>query len=196
MMEEMEERKEPEVEVNHEPEEKYIPQSRQEPRRPFVFHKRLLLFIIFLLGAIGLGFGLWMVVQSGVFSSKKQTDIPELSTFRAEIEKVKGEIDPLKKEIQSLKEEIKVVLDRINVFQGQITTLKDQVKISAKKKDPQEDKKPASKVIAYKIKKGDTLASIANKFRVNPDELRRWNNLPVKGKLNPGQVITIYSPIP
>jgi LysM repeat protein len=191
----MEQRKEPEVEVNHDPED-YSPPTRNQESWRSLNLKKWVLVLIFLLGAIGLGFGLWMLIQSEVFSSKKKTEFPELSALRAEVQKMKAEIDPLKNENQSLKVELKALQDRINVFQGQFTTLKDQVTILAKKRDHQGDKKPAPKMLVYKIKKGDTLASIAKKFRVDPDDLRRWNNLPLKGKLNSGQVITIYSPTP
>ena len=44
----------------------------------------------------------------------------------------------------------------------------------------------------YKVRKGDSLARIAKKFRVTIGKLRRWNSLP-KGKyLQPGQRITLY----
>jgi LysM repeat protein len=191
----MEERNEPEVEVNRDLEE-YSPSSKyQKPRRSFLLNKWVLV-LIFLIGGIGVGLGLWMLFQSGVFPGKKQSEFPEFSALRAEVQKMKSEIEPLKNEIQSLKVELKALQDRINVFQGQSASLKDQVTILAKKRDHQGDKKPAPKMIIYKIKKGDTVASIAKKFRVGPDDLRRWNNLPVKGNLNSGQVITIYFPTP
>jgi LysM repeat protein len=195
MEQQKEDRKEPEVEINEEPEEYSSPAGYQRPRRYFALNKWGL-GLILLLGTFGLAFGLWMVSQSGVLSSKKQPESPELSALRAEVQKLKGEVDPLKNEIQSLKEEHKAVQDRTRILQGQVTSLKDQLSIFAKKKDSQGGKKPAPKVIAYKIRKGDTLASIAKKFRVGPEDLRHWNNLPIKGKLNPGQIITVYSPTP
>jgi LysM repeat protein len=191
----MEEREEPKVEVNPDLEENSSFSGYQEPRRSFISKKRVLTLIL-LIGVVGLGFGLWILLQSGMFPSKKQPEIPELSVLRAEVQKIKGEIDPLKNEIQALKVELKACQDRIQVFQGQVTTLKDQVSNFKKKGNPQEDKKRAPKVIVYKIKKGDTLASISKKFRVGQDDIRHWNNLPAKGKLNSGQVITIYYSTP
>jgi LysM repeat protein len=191
----MEEREEPEVEVNSDLEENSSSTGYQKPRRSFISNNWVLTLIL-LFGAVGFGFGLWILLQSGVFSSKKQPEFPELSVLKAEVQKIKGEIDPLKNEIQALKVELKACQDRIQAFQGHITTLKDQVTNLAKKRDPQGDKKRAPKVIVYKIKKGDTLASIAKKFRVFPDDIRHWNNLPDKGKLNSGQVITIYYSTP
>jgi len=44
----------------------------------------------------------------------------------------------------------------------------------------------------YKVRKGDSLARIAQKFSVTIAKLRRWNSLP-KGKyLQPGQRLTLY----
>jgi LysM repeat protein len=192
-----EDRKEPEVEVNQESDEYSSPSGFKKPKRSFAF-KKWLLVPIFILGATLLAFGLWMISQSGVFSGKKQPEIPELNALRTEIQKLKDEIAPLKNEFQFLKEEQKAIQEWTKALQGQVTALKDQQKLTilAKKKDSQGDKKPRPKVIVYKIQKGDTLASIAKKFRVVQDDLRNWNRLPSKGNLKPGQTITIYSPTP
>ena len=195
MEQDREDRKEPKVEVNHESEEYSSPTGYQGPRRSFALKKWMLVPIL-LLGTTGLAFGLWMVLQSGVFSGKKQPESPELSALKTEVQKLRGELGPLKNEIQSLKEEQKAFQERTKVLQGQVTALKDQLTVLAKKRDSRGDKKPTPKVIVYRIQKGDTLASIAKKFRVGPDDLRRWNRLPSKGKLKPGQTITIYSPTP
>ena len=47
-----------------------------------------------------------------------------------------------------------------------------------------------SKVARYTIRKGDTLAGIARKFKVDSDDIRRWNKVPA-GNLKPGQTLTI-----
>ena len=44
----------------------------------------------------------------------------------------------------------------------------------------------------YKVRKGDSLARIADKFSVTVEKLRRWNSLK-KGKyLQPGQHLTLF----
>lgn len=49
-----------------------------------------------------------------------------------------------------------------------------------------------TKRIGYRVRRGDSLARISQKFRVSVSQLRRWNNLP-KGKyLQPGQRLTLY----
>jgi LysM repeat protein len=190
-----EDRKEPEVEVNQEPEEYSSPTEFKKPKRSSTLNKWVLVPIS-LVGILVLAFGLWMILQSGLFSSKKQTEIPELKALRTEVQNLKGEIASLKNEVQFLKEEDKALQEWTKVLQGQVTTFKGQLAVLARKRDSQGDKKPKPKVIVYKMQKGDTLASIAKKFGVGQDDLKNWNHLPSKGKLKPGQTITVYSPTP
>jgi membrane-bound lytic murein transglycosylase D len=46
--------------------------------------------------------------------------------------------------------------------------------------------------VKYKVRKGDSLALIANKFRVTIDNLRKWNSLPEGRHLQPGQQLTLF----
>ena len=49
-----------------------------------------------------------------------------------------------------------------------------------------------TKRIGYRVRRGDSLSRISQKFGVSINQLRRWNNLP-KGKyLQPGQRLTLY----
>ena len=84
-----EDRKEPKVEINEEPEEYPSPIKYKKPKRSFSFNKWLLVPIL-LLGTFGLAFGLWMILQSGIFSSKKQPETPELIALRTEVQKLQG----------------------------------------------------------------------------------------------------------
>ncbi len=195
MKEDLENRKEPAVVVNPITEENFSPLRFQGRRRSFSLIKWVLVPILFIL-TIGLGFGLWMILPHGMGLGKKQPEVNELSVLKGEVQKLKSEIDPLKKEIQLIKEELAASRERTKLLQGQNSALKDQLSGSASKKDLKGSKKPESKKIIYKVRKGDTVGSIANKFRVRPDELRHWNHLPSRVKLNPGQTITIYRLIP
>jgi LysM repeat protein len=190
-----EDRKEPEVEVNQESEEYSSSTGFPQTKRSFTLN-RWVLTPISLVGITVLVFGLWVILQSGFFFSKKQPDIPELKALRTEVQNLKGEIASLKNEVQFVKEEHKALQEWTKVLQGQVTTFKDQLTVLARKRDSQADKKPKPKVIIYKMQKGDTLASIAQKFRVGQDDLKNWNHLTSKGKLKPGQTITVYSPTP
>jgi membrane-bound lytic murein transglycosylase D len=45
----------------------------------------------------------------------------------------------------------------------------------------------------YKVRKGDTVASVADDFEVPVDKLRKWNHL--RGELVPGRTLVIYKPL-
>ena len=46
--------------------------------------------------------------------------------------------------------------------------------------------------VNYKVRQGDSLARIAQKFRVSITDLQRWNNLNIKKYLQPGQRLTLH----
>ena len=50
--------------------------------------------------------------------------------------------------------------------------------------------------VPYRVKRGETLASLAERFDVSQSQLRRWNDLP-KGKvLKPGKQLVVFVPMP
>jgi LysM repeat protein len=56
----------------------------------------------------------------------------------------------------------------------------------------QKDSSKAKKAISYRVKKGDTLHSIASAFGVSIDDLREWNN--IRGtRIRIGQALVINS---
>ena len=183
-----EDRLEPEVGVIHEPED--YPSS---PGYPGITSppskKRGVLISIILVVVACLAMGLWMVLSAGIIPFQKQTESPEFKALKEEVQKLRTEADPLKKEIQSLQEGRKTL-------QEQVTALKDQLMVLAKKTESSVEKKAAPKAILYKTQKRDTVGSIANKFHVRPEDIRRWNRLSSKGNPPSGQNITIYSSTP
>jgi membrane-bound lytic murein transglycosylase D len=52
-------------------------------------------------------------------------------------------------------------------------------------------KESAPEAITYKVKRGDSFARIANKFKVSIKELEMWNNLTRKEYLQPGQTLKV-----
>ncbi|WP_077343174.1 LysM peptidoglycan-binding domain-containing protein [Pseudocolwellia agarivorans] len=50
---------------------------------------------------------------------------------------------------------------------------------------------PKSKSITYKVRRGDSFARIANKFKVSIKSIEKWNNLTRKEYLQPGQKLKI-----
>jgi len=54
--------------------------------------------------------------------------------------------------------------------------------------------RPGSRIrsIHYTVRKGDSLARIADRFNVTVTDLRKWNTLPEGRYLQPGQHIKLY----
>ena len=50
------------------------------------------------------------------------------------------------------------------------------------------------KATHYKVRKGDTVASVADDFEVPVDKLRKWNHLRASSELTPGRMLVIYKP--
>ncbi|QEP43421.1 LysM peptidoglycan-binding domain-containing protein [Ectothiorhodospiraceae bacterium BW-2] len=48
------------------------------------------------------------------------------------------------------------------------------------------------RIIHYTIQKGDSLYEIANRFKVTPDEIKRWNNLHQRRYIHPGEQLKIH----
>lgn len=53
---------------------------------------------------------------------------------------------------------------------------------------------PPLRKLRVKARKGDTLASVARRYRVSPVQLAQWNEVGTKARLNAGQVLVVYQP--
>ncbi len=63
---------------------------------------------------------------------------------------------------------------------------------SAAKPQPEARPKPAPRKIIYKVRKGDTLFTIAQRYKVSMRQLRKWNKLGPRSVLKVGQKLVIY----
>jgi membrane-bound lytic murein transglycosylase D len=45
--------------------------------------------------------------------------------------------------------------------------------------------------VTYRVKSGDNLSTIASKFKVRVNDLKKWNKLDIKRPLQPGQKLKI-----
>lgn len=54
---------------------------------------------------------------------------------------------------------------------------------------------PSSHTVMYRARRGDTLVSIADRFGVSLDQLRRWNKLPSGNRVRPGQRLHVVEPV-
>ena len=48
------------------------------------------------------------------------------------------------------------------------------------------------RAITYKVRNGDSLARIAQKFKVSVNDIAKWNQLNTKKYLQPGQALKLY----
>ena len=55
---------------------------------------------------------------------------------------------------------------------------------------------PAAHMVLYTARRGDSLVSIADRFGVSLDQLRRWNKIPSGTKVMPGQRLHVAEPVP
>ncbi len=55
---------------------------------------------------------------------------------------------------------------------------------------------PHFRRVAHKVRRGETLAGLAERFEVSPAQLRRWNELPKGRSLKPGRQLVIFVPLP
>ena len=55
---------------------------------------------------------------------------------------------------------------------------------------------PRTRRVHYTVRRGQTLATVAEKFEVSPAQLRRWNELPKQANLRPGRDLVVFVPLP
>jgi membrane-bound lytic murein transglycosylase D len=55
---------------------------------------------------------------------------------------------------------------------------------------------PRFRRVPHKVRRGETLASLAERFEVSQAQLRRWNELPKGRPLKPGKQLVIFVPLP
>jgi LysM repeat protein len=194
----VEDRIEPVVEIGHEPDEYISSAGFQRPRPPkSSLLKKLGIGLIVLAAVALLVLGTWVALPPAMFSNKPPAESPEQGTMKAELIKLRGEADLLKKEVQSLQEGQKKDQDQLAGFKEQLNSLKEH-QVQLEKKLDKKPEAPAVKkkephAVTYKVKKGDTLNSIARKFQVQPEDIRRWNHLSSKSQPKTGEKITLYS---
>jgi membrane-bound lytic murein transglycosylase D len=56
------------------------------------------------------------------------------------------------------------------------------------------DTPPARKVSVKAGKRGESVASVARRYRLNVNQVAQWNDISAAGKFKPGQAITLFLP--
>jgi LysM repeat protein len=180
-----EDRPEPRIEVIPPLEEKMrgpgsmIPSPQPSPKRSLLKIWGPALAI----ALIGLGFGLWSFVKTRPAIGKTEV-FSEIKEFRDGIQKLTAEGTAVIKEIETIKAELAAA-------QEQIKGLKEQVVVLARKPEKTPERKTLPKSISYRVKRGDSLATIAKRFRVRPEDLRQWNQIPPRTEVKPGRILVL-----
>jgi membrane-bound lytic murein transglycosylase D len=55
---------------------------------------------------------------------------------------------------------------------------------------------PRFRRVPHKVRRGETLASLAERYEVSQKQLRRWNELPKGRSLKPGKQLVVFVPLP
>jgi LysM repeat protein len=208
-----EDRVEPRVEVDpdlEEFEEQRGPDWRARPVQEKKPITRWVLGPILVAALAALGYAFWLIWGMKPLPSAKPSVPPEIVALRGEVQKLNTELRGLTKDLGDLKAEQKTTAQKLAGLQGQWANWSKKMESSAPKKiesppakkiesapaqkiEKAREKKPARKTFVYKIRPGDTLPSLAKKFGVDPEDIRRWNNLSPKAGLEVGQLLTINS---
>jgi LysM repeat protein len=193
----LENRPEPRVEVDadlEEFEERRTPDWSSRPvpgKKPIT---RWVLGPILVATLAALGYAFWLVWGIKPLSPAKPSVPSEIVALKGEVQKLAADLSGLRKEFRDLQAEQKTTGEKLAGLQGQWAHLSKKMEsVSAKKAEKAQEKKPARKTLVYKIRLGDTVPSVAKKFGVEAEDIRRWNNLPTRTGLQVGQLLTIYS---
>ena len=200
-----EDRVEPRVEVDPDLEEFEEQRSSDWAVRPVPEKKpitRWVLGPILVAALVALGYAFWLIWGMKPLPSAKPSVPPEIVALRGEVQKLNTDLGGLIKDLGDLKSEQKTTAEKLVGLQGQLANLSKKMEAAqarkiesapAKKVENAQEKKPVRKTFVYKIRPGDTLPSLAKKFGVDPEDIRRWNNLSPKAGLEVGHLLTIYS---
>jgi|GEM_PF-3118045 LysM repeat protein len=180
-----EERNEPRVEIGP-PDESPLPISNKG-RRSSGGWKKIGLGLLVLLGGGGLVFGVWSGLTNRNPSSGGTVLPAEVLSLKQDLARLDQEVAVLKKEIQALKETGKDMNESVRGLKEQREPSPPAPTLSK----PSAKAHISSKPLVYRVRKGDTLASVARKFKTTPKELRRWNHLGADESPPPGRLIIV-----
>lgn len=179
-LEELEERRGPDWSVRPGPEKKPI--------------TRWVLGPILVAALAAVGYAFWLIWGMKPVTPAKPSVPSEIVALKGEIQKLTTDLSGLRKELGDVQAEQKTTAEKLVGLQGQWAHWSKKMEsVPAKKAEKAQEKKPARKTVVYKIRPGDTVPSVARKFGVDAEDIRRWNNLPLKSGLPVGQLLTIYA---
>jgi LysM repeat protein len=144
---------------------------------------------LIILGLIYLGYVIFFQESPGSFS-KLEKEIKNLETISRE----QGEkVDKKIKEIQENQARWETRLRALETAnRGIPATLAKTQPPRVEEKNPLPST-PGKKKIQHKVKKGETLQSIASKYKVSTGDLLQWNKRGKNKQVRPGEILTIVS---
>lgn len=163
----------------------------QDPNSSIEFKQRfklsvleILFGILILLGLIYIGYFILFQEGSGTVS-KLQKKINLLETSSQE---QAAKLDQRLKTIQENEAQLDGRLKSLEALNRDLLA-----KVGKIEKRQSEEKKPSAskEKIQYKVKKGETLQTIAKKFKMSTDELARLNKLDKNRPVRPGDTLVI-----
>jgi LysM repeat protein len=141
-----------------------------------------------------LGYAFWLIWGISPLPSAKSSVPLEITALRGEVQKLNTDLGSLIKDLGDLKAKQKITAEKLAGLQGQWANWSKKMESAPTKKvEKAQEKKSVRKAFVYKIRPGDTLPSLAKKFGVDPEDIRRWNSLSPKAGLEVGHLLTIYS---
>jgi len=147
---------------------------------------------LIVMGLLYMGYFILFQESSGM-SPKLEKRIKSLEAIYAE----QGEkIDKRIKAILDVQAQLEIHLKKLEAHQMQLenTNRELSAKIVRAEKHPPEVKKSATakEKIEYKVKKWETLSTIAKRFKVSREDLARWNKIDKNRSILIGETLIIY----
>jgi LysM repeat protein len=162
-----------------------VPDSSSQFKQRFKLSSLEILFgSLILLGLLYIGYFIFFQEGTGT-SSKLEKKIKAMETSSLE---QTDKFDKYVKAVQGNQAQLEARLKTLENANRDILA-----KIGRIEKRSVEEKKPApvKEKIQYKVKKGETLRTIANKFKVSPEDLARWNKLDKNKPVRVGEILVI-----
>lgn len=181
-----EERNEPRVEIDGEMEVPSPPTPNSKTESSLK-GKKIGLVLLLAIGVGGLIFGFWS-------ASKGRIPIKDGEGLHSEISTLKKELARLDQEMNLLKNDLNILKEKAKVVNEPVRGLKEQEMGSSstppRPSSPLTVRTP-SKPLIYRVRRGDTVDSVAKRFKTTSKELKRWNHLKANEPLIPGRNLIV-----
>jgi LysM repeat protein len=146
---------------------------------------------------LGLGAAIVVLLFILVIRGTGKVNLVPLQNRIDQLEKKTAQIDGNAKKIDALEGQIKALQQTLSKWEGAERSLGERVDKLAKQMGKPQAEPAAQKAKAqaktryYEVRSGDTVYSIAKKYGISMDHLRRLNKLKKDAEIKPGQKLLI-----